>query len=507
MNQMNDADLDKLNDSKFHQFIKDNKLTDKNLIAFLESDTGSTKDLATYQQYLEDTGNATLNLSSITQKAGNVLKSFGASLGSMITMWAVSKGIELLITVLDNAADSVADAEARIKENQDVLSGYTSKIEELTEKLKDLNETDITYLSDTGKAKLETEAAYIESQLELYDQLAAAKEKAINDDYIKAAIGKNEEVAIKKLWEEISNNDWKEAALTLSETSRKLSLQNILVPGIGNILNNVDDGNYIVEADKLLDEYQKLQNKYDIMQKFAITYGNSEEVNQTLEETESQMTQTSAALAEYIEEIRTARDSLASSRNKDEYADIIAELDQSVAKYQKILGDDSDTGRNSGFSDLQRNLIGIRDVIKTISTDLNDIPALEPLLTSMESLIQLINILESCSPLDMFNLGNILLENKLDEIKERFLALKETLTSEDFLDSLKNKLSDAVPNELLEKLEKLQNTIVLTSSSIGILIQRIGDKTGLSDMLNGLKEHLMDISGIFSNLFDKLGFI
>jgi len=504
--QMRSAEFNKLKEDNFQEFIKNNKLTDKNLITFLEN-PDYIPDLTSYQQYLEDTGNATLNLSSITQKAGSVLKSFGATLGSMLTMWAVSKGIEFLITELDNAADSVADVEARIKENQNILSGYTSKIEELTEKLQDLNETDTTYLSDTEKKNLETESAYIKSQLELYDQLAAAKEKAINEDYIKAVSGKNEEVAIKKLWEEIINGEWEEAAHTFGEANGNHSLYDFLLPGFGSILSNVDDGNYISEADKLLDEYEKLQYKYNSIQQFAIKNGNSEELDQALEETKSSITQTTAELAGYIEEIQTARNSLADSRNKDEYADIIAELDQSVAEYQKILNANTDTGKYSGFSDLQRNLIGIRDVIQAISTDLNDLPLLEPLLKSMDVLTQIIDMLDCYSLSEISDLSKIVLKNKLDEVNSSFQSLRETLGDGEFLDSLRDKLSNVIPNELIEDMEKLQNFIALINAGINSLIKRIGDKTGLSDILNGLSERLSDISSVFSGFMNKFGFI
>ena len=77
---------------RMEKWIHQNKLADESLIKFLKDTNYRTKDLASYQQYLKDTGKATSSFANFTKKAGTVLKSFGATLGSMAVNWAISEG-------------------------------------------------------------------------------------------------------------------------------------------------------------------------------------------------------------------------------------------------------------------------------------------------------------------------------------------------------------------------------------------------------------------------------
>ncbi len=437
-----------------------------------------------------------LKQQTLSAKAATAAAKALALAGNMLAMWAAAQSVKLLAKGLDGAADSISDVETRIQENRDALTDYTSKIEELTEKLKDLNSTNTASFSDDEKEKLKTEASYIESQIKLYNQLAEAKQKAVNEDTIKAVSGKNEEVVIKKLWEEAGSGRWEDAYSTLNEANGKHSWYDIVLPGLGKFLGNVDDGNYLSEADKLLAEYQELQNKYTSLQQFAIKNGNSEALSQKLEETKSQMTQTSASLAQSIEKIQTARDSLANSPNKDEYADIIKEWDEDIATYQEALTGNVYASKYVGLNDLQRDLIGVRDVIQVISTDLNDLPALDPLIKSINCLLEVIDLLKTYSFSEILDIDKIILGNKLGEINEQLQNLKETFGNGEFWDNLKSKLSDTLPPEFIENLEKFQKGIEAANNTIRILIQRIGDETGLSNILSG-----------FSSFIDQYGFL
>ncbi|MDE7113031.1 MAG: hypothetical protein K2O57_02440, partial [Acetatifactor sp.] len=224
---------------------------------------------------------------TFSAKAETVTLKALAIAGNMIAMWGIITAVKFLAKALDSAADSLEDVKARIQDNQTALSNYTSKVEELTKRLEELNQTDVTGLSEDERKELETEAAYLNSRIELYSQLAETKQKAINDDYIKATMGVNQETAYKKMWEELSNGDWEDLYSTSNE-ALKLKWYDFLGLGvIPHALTNVDDGNYIAEADKLLDEYQKLQNKSASLQKVALKRGNNEWLDQNIEKTQA----------------------------------------------------------------------------------------------------------------------------------------------------------------------------------------------------------------------------
>lgn len=73
-----------------------------------------------YQQYLKDTGKATSKFSDYTLKAGNVLKSFGAAIGSITVNWTITQIISLAATAIDNYIHRVEKA----KETMDEVVGY-----------------------------------------------------------------------------------------------------------------------------------------------------------------------------------------------------------------------------------------------------------------------------------------------------------------------------------------------------------------------------------------------
>jgi len=84
-----------------NNFIAQQNLADESLIAFLRDANYGTKDLAAYQQYLRDTGNATSTFAALTSKAGTILKYLGASTTSIGINLGISAIIGLVIKLLD----------------------------------------------------------------------------------------------------------------------------------------------------------------------------------------------------------------------------------------------------------------------------------------------------------------------------------------------------------------------------------------------------------------------
>lgn len=108
--KLDEIDFKKFQDNNFKDFIKENELADKSLVRFLEDTSYGTKDLASYQQYLKDTGKATSTFASITKKAGSVVKGFGAALGSMLITWGISEIIGMVISEINKFTEAAANA-------------------------------------------------------------------------------------------------------------------------------------------------------------------------------------------------------------------------------------------------------------------------------------------------------------------------------------------------------------------------------------------------------------
>ena len=128
LSKLDEIDFKKFQDNNFKDFIKENELADKSLIRFLEDTNIDSKTLGRYQQYLKDTGKATSTFSSITQKAGSIVKGFGAALGSMAVMWGISEIIGFVVTNLHD----LATASEQAKENAD---SFAASVNSLNEKI------------------------------------------------------------------------------------------------------------------------------------------------------------------------------------------------------------------------------------------------------------------------------------------------------------------------------------------------------------------------------------
>lgn len=117
-------------EKKFDSFIKKMNLTDESLINFLKDTNYGTKDLASYQQYLKDTGKSTTTFSSFTKSASSVLKSFGAVLGSMGVNWAIGEVIGLAVTAIDKEVNRVEYAQERLEEFNSTVSESKKDLED-----------------------------------------------------------------------------------------------------------------------------------------------------------------------------------------------------------------------------------------------------------------------------------------------------------------------------------------------------------------------------------------
>lgn len=134
------SNLSKINDVKFDSFIKQQGLADESLIAFLKDTNYAKKDLANYQLYLKDTGKATTTFATLTKKAGNVLKSFGASLVSMGVSWLAGQAFGLIIKGFDNLFHAEEKAAEKAKEVADSSRETARAHEEEREQLNSLIE-------------------------------------------------------------------------------------------------------------------------------------------------------------------------------------------------------------------------------------------------------------------------------------------------------------------------------------------------------------------------------
>ena len=111
------------------RWIHQNKLADETLISFLQDTKYGTKDLASYQQYLKESSQSMTLFQRATKAAGGVVKSLGATLGSMAAMWAIGEVISLVATGIDNAVHKVEYAQERLED-------FNSSMKEIKDTLK-----------------------------------------------------------------------------------------------------------------------------------------------------------------------------------------------------------------------------------------------------------------------------------------------------------------------------------------------------------------------------------
>ncbi|WP_024348477.1 hypothetical protein [Lacrimispora indolis] len=154
--------IGKMSESAFNDYIKNNNLADESLIKFLKDSKQGTKDLASYQEYLKNTGKQTSMFADLTQKAGNVVKGFGAALASMAVMWAIGEVVSIAVKAIDDyvnrvekikqaasdAADRIDTLSSSLKSNQKTVSDSAKRFAELAQGIDSLTGKNIS-LSDS----------------------------------------------------------------------------------------------------------------------------------------------------------------------------------------------------------------------------------------------------------------------------------------------------------------------------------------------------------------------
>jgi hypothetical protein len=125
-------------------------LSDESLVNFLKDARYGTKDLESYQKYMEENAKSTSTFASVSTSASTALKSLGAGLASMAINYVISEAIGLAITGLQDLYNEIYHAydlamEA-LDESTEKLESVQSEISDLEGQIKDLNEskTDVT---------------------------------------------------------------------------------------------------------------------------------------------------------------------------------------------------------------------------------------------------------------------------------------------------------------------------------------------------------------------------
>lgn len=153
------------NDEVFDKLCKQYKVTDTELKNFLRTWDGSGDVAEAFQAHLKNSANGLTLFQRAGKAAGGVIKSLGATLGSMAAMWAIVEVISLAITGLDRLVNHAKYAsEESQEEKQKAVDKYTKDTEtvdslnELISKYKELREvSDYDTNTNTRKQVLDVQ--------------------------------------------------------------------------------------------------------------------------------------------------------------------------------------------------------------------------------------------------------------------------------------------------------------------------------------------------------------
>ncbi len=101
-----ELDSGKLKVTDWQGYCNSVKMTDETLISFLQDTKYGTKDLASYQQYLKKSSQSMTLFQRAGKAAGGVIKSLGATLGSMAAAWAIGEAISGLFKMFQQTFTS-----------------------------------------------------------------------------------------------------------------------------------------------------------------------------------------------------------------------------------------------------------------------------------------------------------------------------------------------------------------------------------------------------------------
>ena len=152
-------------DGAFDKLCKQYKVTDTELKKFLRTWDGSGDVAEAFQAHLKNSTNGLTIFQRAGKAAGGVIKSLGATLGSMAAMWAIGEVISLAITGLDRLVNRAKYASEESQEKkQKAVDKYTKDTEtvdslnELISKYKELREvSDYDTNTNTRKQVLDVQ--------------------------------------------------------------------------------------------------------------------------------------------------------------------------------------------------------------------------------------------------------------------------------------------------------------------------------------------------------------
>ena len=144
------------NEEAIDQWINKLELSDEEFKNFLKDWDGLGEISSSYQQWLIQSGKSTSTFTSITQKAGNVLKSFGAAISSMAINWGIGeaiglvvKGISELSQISDTVAENAKELGSSFKSTSSDIDSYKERISELHDTINDSSSS----ISDVTEAR------------------------------------------------------------------------------------------------------------------------------------------------------------------------------------------------------------------------------------------------------------------------------------------------------------------------------------------------------------------
>lgn len=132
-----DIDFSTLNSDGIKELTADLGVSDDTLNKFLEDWDGSGDIQEAFTTHLQGSTQGLTLFQRAGKAAGTALKSLGATLGSMVVMWAIGEVISIATTAIDNYANRVKyakealdDFNSSTKEQQDDLSSQKTWIDE-----------------------------------------------------------------------------------------------------------------------------------------------------------------------------------------------------------------------------------------------------------------------------------------------------------------------------------------------------------------------------------------
>jgi len=169
--------------TSFKSFSDTITISDESLKSFLKTWDGIGDPIQAYNSYLQSAGKQTSAFASGVQKAGSVLKSLGATLASMAIMWGIGKGIELLVTGIDNLVHRAEKANEAMERAFSDYDSAKEQAESTHEQLTSVNSQidtlkskgPLTFVEQSQLQTLQETSAELSKQADYYDRIAANK--------------------------------------------------------------------------------------------------------------------------------------------------------------------------------------------------------------------------------------------------------------------------------------------------------------------------------------------